>query len=128
MADPKAITAAEAVRRERAAFVAGWSYVCGERVEDGPEEVAAARYPMPTVERGRVLTLSVNDDPEDQWRFRATNGELEWASRSIDNWGPFWTECDFSDCEPTPAFLAAVADLLASPIEVVPIDEAEAQP
>lgn len=119
----KKVSEAEAVRRERAAFRAGYNAVVrgdelstrahletpGERDVLGRE--VPKLYPLPTVTRPRVVEDACGN------AYRVVNGELQHRGKGMDagNW---------AFVHYVAGNAAALAELLANPTEQVPADEA----
>jgi hypothetical protein len=130
------ISEVEAVKRERAAYVAGienvartyvgWGSldgenalrICGRR----PDELAAQRYPMPTVTRPRVV-IDPEIGGEGSVEWRAVDGIIE-VRGGVRPWRsyPRHGTNESQDYRPTAKRCTLWADLLANPTEQVPAE------
>lgn len=100
----------DAVMRERAAYVRGATCFVGNKDNrKALDETVAAIYPLPIIERPRVVTDS------DGYQWRVVNGAVEYrynaeSSRWASDNGRYIRISD----------LARIASLLANPTELVP--------
>lgn len=107
------VTEAEAVKRERAAFVAGANrchqeFHDGMSVLKGAEKIAAKEYPLPKVSRPRVVK------DRDGFSYRVVGGKLEFLS----DCGAAWAELR-DDAMIIPAGdVREIASLFDSPTEL----------
>jgi len=114
------LTEAEAVRRERAAFLAGgeeaYRQVMAREAAPALRNqwrcLAHATYPLPTVERPRVLTL------DNGAQFRVQDGLIEHRSKRDG-----WVQSDMELCEFTADDFRQFADLMENPTETVEVAE-----
>ena len=121
MSDPKMVSERDAVERERNAYVRGWCDHGG--FSDRGHGNASRLYPLPKVERPRVVQDPHEQFPEHSWKIE--EGHVYWRCN-----GSRWRLADFGDLvqntdDPelittlTPMRLRALADLLANPTELV---------
>lgn len=116
MSKPKMVTEAEAVRRERAAYLAGLEqHACTQEGHDRLKRDVSLHYPLPRITRPRVVRDTSTDGCPIEWRV--TNGNIE-CRQAAGTWYEV-AERGGAKMWITPQRVAFLADLLANPTETV---------